>query len=296
MFIPVGDNIYKRTIPIVPLILILANVFIFWLELKSADPRTFVKTWGLVPSVLAKGKLIGLITHMFLHGSVAHLVGNMIVLWTFSVSLEISLGRWMMLAAYLIFGVTGGIVQAVMDWSSSVPIIGASGAVAGVMGAYVVLFGWTSKIHGILFLWLTPVRLTIPSWLVCGLWFAIQWYWAEWDPACKLGVAWYVHIGGFLAGVGLMSICRYDTDCDVRKSRYGHLALSSGKKCAVPEPGHGGRSPESHSMANLCPYCQCELSEENRIAPNMARCGKYECLRLICLTPTGDMSTISAVP
>lgn len=108
MFLPIGDNIERRTLPLVPVLLVFANLFVFLIECRAiaADPaggtvfEAFVMKWGLVPEDLARGQFLGLLTHMFLHGDVLHIAGNLIVLWAFACSLEIGLGRWSLLGFY----------------------------------------------------------------------------------------------------------------------------------------------------------------------------------------------------
>lgn len=288
MFVPLGDNIYRRSFPVLAPLLIAVNVIVFIVELRVDDPASFVKTWGLVPVRLASGEPLGLLTHMFLHGGIGHLLGNMFVLWAFSGSLELVLGRWSLLGVYILFGVAGGVAQAAMTWSSDIPIIGASGAIAGLIGAYMIFFGLLSRIEGILFLWLTPVRISVPAWLFCAGWFGLQWYYAEADAGLQSGVAWHAHLGGFLAGMIVAAICRNDTECDVRMDQHGNLTLAPTGNQDLSATDSSQLEPNWTPLEDNCPYCQAELGEHDRIGPNLARCGNASCARLIPLALSAD--------
>jgi membrane associated rhomboid family serine protease len=291
MFLPIGDNIDRRDFPIVPVLLIFANIIAFALEIricgdaKESDVEAFFQTWGLVPAELSDGKVIGILTHMFLHGGFSHIIGNMFFLWAFSCSLEISLGRATLFGFYLLFGIAGGLTHAFVDMQSELPLVGASGAIAGLIGAYTVLFGVTGKIRGLLFLWATPIRISIPAWLFGIGWFGLQMFNADADPKGMSGVAWYAHIGGFMAGVVTMLICRRDTQCDVKVDRYGHVSLEAPEALEASLAHDVAEMQAEIEMAvpPQCPYCAEAMDEQNRLADNLARCGSPACQRMIYL-------------
>ena len=302
----IGDNIDKRTFPVVPVILIVLNIVVFliqnriWTDAynpqhhKTELPQEyvdFVMTWGLVPCDVASGQVMGVLTHMFLHGGMLHLIGNMFFLWTFSYSLETGLGRWSLLGFYVLFGVVGGLSHAVFDLTCDLPLVGASGAIAGLMGAYTVLYGLGSKIHAILILFV-PVRVSVPAWLFGAGWFAMQFYSAGQDPDGASGVAWYAHIGGFLAGVIVTECCRYDTKADLVRDRQGLLRFEERNT-------QQGALPEDHAPAKTlpvpetCPHCGSELDEQNRLSECVARCGESECGRFIYLESPDEAAATS---
>ena len=294
MFLPLGDDIDKRSFPVIPTLLIVSNVIVFFLVARhlmetgaAKNPvmiREFFRTWGLVPSELADGKLIGLLTHMTLHAGLGHLLGNMIFLWAFACSLEVCLGRWALLGLYVLCGVVGGICQATFDWTSTAPIVGASGAIAGLMGSYAILFGPLSKIKGLLFLGFTPVRISIPAWLFASGWIASQMYFANQDVQGNMGVAWHAHLGGFMAGILVGSLLRYDTNKTLVKDRHGILRFEpTGGKSGTDQYDLEFAETATFPVPANCPYCQESLDETHRLAPNLARCGAATCQRMICL-------------
>ncbi len=299
MFLPTGDNVYKRTLPVVPTLLVLANVFVFALECRLFSSgnewqiREFFDTWGLVPADLAKGQVTGLLTHMFLHASVLHIVGNMFFLWALSGSLEIALGRATLVGFYLLFGVAAALSQAMMDWASTQPMIGASGAVAGLLGAYTILYGPTSWVHGVLFLGLTPVRVSIPTCLFGAGWFGLQMYLAHLDPENKSGVAIHAHIGGFVAGAIVISVFRYSVQHEVQRSGAGQLVLDNSRGSDRSGRANDGLTQQPRGIVPpTCPYCGRSLEESARIADNYARCSHLDCHRIICLDDSEAASSL----
>ena len=304
MFIPLGDDIERRTFPVLPVILIFANVLVFslqnrlWTEAVDAGYKgdepppsviEFTETWGLVPTDLAQGRVVGVVTHMFLHAGLLHLVGNMIFLWAFSCSLEVGLGRWRLLAFYLVCGVVGGLAHALFHLSDDLPLVGASGAVAGLIGAHTVLYGLGSQIKGVLLLGITPVRMSIPAWLFGLVWFILQFDLSEIlgfeflglgaDP--ESGIAWNAHIGGFLAGVVAMEIFRYKTKTSLVRGDGGDLFFEEGTSAAAPDVGQ--LRDATLAMPQICPECGQELTEQCRITDVLSRCENRECGRMIYL-------------
>jgi membrane associated rhomboid family serine protease len=288
MLIPIGDNIDRRDFPVVPILLIVANVFVFAFEYRllsgasMATSRAFFTQWGLVPSALAEGKgVITLFTHMFMHGGLMHLLGNMMFLWAFSCSLEIGLGRLTLLCFYFVFGLAGGLAHFAMHIDSAMPLVGASGAIAGLIGAYTVLFGYKGKIRMMLLLGWYPLRFNVPAWLFGGGWILWQLHLADVDPDLQGGVAWHCHIGGFIAGVLVMFMCRNDTNGELQSDGLGGLILNRNEPAENDE--HTAYDGTIAAMMPECPHCCCRLSEDNRVAGTLARCGNADCERLIYL-------------
>ena len=212
-------NLRPRThFPAVTIALIVINFIVFFYQL-TLDPRalqSFIMTYSMVPAraqlalahsqyTLAQG-FFPLFTSMFLHAGWLHIIGNMWFLWLFGPNVEDRLGHFPYLGFYLACGLGAGIAQTVFSLGSTIPGLGASGAIAGVLGAYVVFFP-SSRILTLvtLFFWWFFARL--PAVLFIGLWFAVQFLsgLGSLGSAQAGGVAWWAHVGGFLLGMLLVS-------------------------------------------------------------------------------------------
>lgn len=205
---PIRDHNPSGRVPYVTYALILVNIGIFfsyWLTIPN-EPRLamFYVEWGLVPQQVTSGAgLHGLITSMFLHGGFMHLAGNMLFLWIFGDNLEDVLGHVKYLGFYLLSGLAASTAQIGADPGSYVPMIGASGAIAGVMGGYLLLFP-RAKVD-VLIIFVIFFRIfPIPAWIMLGLWFAMQLVSGFSTPGDGGGVAYWAHAGGFIAGLVLM--------------------------------------------------------------------------------------------
>ncbi len=212
---PLRDDAPRFTIPYVTWTLIAVNVAVFMYQLlmNSVSPQAelaFIQTFGTVPArvtavftgseSLAAG-LIPIVTSIFLHGGWMHLIGNMWFLWIFGDNVEDELGHGFYLFFYLCCGIFATTAHYLADIGSMIPLVGASGAIAGVMGAYMVRFpkAQVTVLLPIIVFW-TVVRW--PAYLMLLVWFGIQFFngWANSDG----GVAWWTHIGGFVVGIGLV--------------------------------------------------------------------------------------------
>jgi len=200
--IPLGDASRRlRRWPLVTVLLIAANVYVFWQELTYGD--RFVYTWSVIPARIVAGHAwITLLTAMFLHAGWLHIIGNMIFLWAFGPEIEDAMGRVRFTAFYLIGGIIAMLAQVAVMPASRVPNLGASGAIAAVMGAFIVIYP-QDRIKTALF-FLLFVRIThIPAVLLIGVWFLLQLFSAG-QVAHHVqsgGVAYLAHVGGFLFGV-----------------------------------------------------------------------------------------------
>jgi len=198
----------------VTLILIGANLAVFFYEV-SLPPRlleNFILTYGAVPAAFRAAFLpqlshsvpfpwLSLITSMFLHGGILHIVGNMLYLWIFGDNVEDSMGRLKFLIFYFLCGISAALLQIAIRPGSTAPLVGASGAIAGVLGAYVLLFP-TARIQTLIFLFIFVRVVPLPAVVLLGLWFLMQVVSA---PASGgAGVAFFAHIGGFLTGMLLI--------------------------------------------------------------------------------------------
>jgi len=219
--IPFRDNIPSRRYPIVTLLLILMNVGVFIFQLTLTEPalEQFVVAYGVVPARLQLAAehpvqvvnltVVSMFTSMFLHAGWLHLLGNMWFLWIFGDNVEDRMGRIGFLAFYLLCGLAAGMVHILFNLDSRVPSVGASGAIAGVLGAYLLSYPFARVLTLVPFLIIWPV-IELPALLVLGSWFLIQLLngWAAITAASQTtgGVAWWAHIGGFLSGMILLRV------------------------------------------------------------------------------------------
>ncbi len=204
--IPLKDINPSRSTPFVNIALILINVAVFFYQatLPIRAQKAFIFAYGTIPAkipALLAGHgsvqiaLEPLFTSMFLHGGLMHLLGNMLFLYIFGDNIEDYFGHIGYLLFYLVCGVSSGLVHVLFNLTSAIPAIGASGAVSGVMGAYILLFP-RARILTFFFIFLIPV----PAFLILGYWFVFQFLEAlEGDPTG--GVAVWAHVGGFLFGM-----------------------------------------------------------------------------------------------
>ncbi len=198
--IPLGDASRRPAhIPIVTGLIVLANGIVFVLELMGGD--AFVMQWSAIPAQIVSGHhWITLITSMFLHGSWMHIVSNMIFLWSFGPEIEDAMGRWRYLAFYIAGGLVAMIAQVLAVSPSTVPNLGASGAIAAVMGAFLVTYP-RDRIRAVLFFFFFVRTTFIPAALLIGFWFLIQLFDAGSVAEVQTGgVAYLAHIGGFVFG------------------------------------------------------------------------------------------------
>ncbi|MCB1148780.1 MAG: rhomboid family intramembrane serine protease [Chlamydiia bacterium] len=199
--IPFGDDNSKNvTTPVVTYALLLLNVCVFLLEMNLGEP--FILKWSFVPSRFLEAPLANtptIFTAMFMHAGLAHIVGNMLYLWIFGDNVEERLGKVRFLLFYLFCGIAATFAQLAIDPSSTLPNLGASGAIAGVLGAYLKLFP-----HQKVKVLVGRVVTEMPALVVIGFWFLLQFVGtvgALQSTQEGGGVAYMAHVGGFLAGL-----------------------------------------------------------------------------------------------
>ena len=204
--IPLRDTQPSHSTPIVTVILISLNilVFLFQISLDAYERNFFIATYGIIPDRLHYASIL---TSMFLHGGWLHLIGNMWFLWIFGDNVEDVLGHGKFAMFYLLCGIAAAVVHILLNADSRVPTIGASGAIAGVMGAYLVKFPHSKIVTLVpIFVFLTTVE--VPAVFMLIYWFAIQIFSGVgsigYSNVGRGGVAWFAHIGGFLAGMLLV--------------------------------------------------------------------------------------------
>jgi membrane associated rhomboid family serine protease len=197
--IPLRDVIPSRTTPGVTVSLIAVNVavYLFQLMLTDRGQDAFIVGFGLIPAYFS---FVSVVTSMFVHGGLAHLAGNMLFLWIFGDNVEERLGRTRFIIFYLLAGVVGALAQIFSSPASKVPMIGASGAIAGVLGGYLMLYPRAKVVTFVGIPWLWHL-LDIPAWVFLGVWFLGQFWFSR-----TSGVAWMAHVGGFLAGLGAVRL------------------------------------------------------------------------------------------
>lgn len=203
---PIRDHNPSGRTAYVTIALVAINILVFlgyFLSKNDFQLNGFFGTWGLVPARIMAGEgLETLVTSMFLHGGWGHLAGNMLFLWIFGDNLEEEMGHVGFLVFYLAAGLSAGVAQIAADTGSPVPMVGASGAIAGVMGGYLLLFP-RARVD-VLFIFLVFFRIfAIPAWIVLGIWFALQLVSGVSTPGIGGGVAYWAHAGGFLGGLVL---------------------------------------------------------------------------------------------
>lgn len=222
----------RRRIPWVTWGLIAVNIIVFLYQVSlGSDAQAFMFAYSVVPVALAHGipqtslpgvpanlpfhtpvpVYLTLITSMFLHAGWLHIGGNMLFLYIFGDNVEDRMGHFPYLAFYLFCGVIAGISQAVVALNSSIPGLGASGAIAGVLAAYLVLFPW-AKVRTVIFIVIFFTVVTLPAFILIGIWFLLQFF----DGVAALGsaqqgmggVAYFAHVGGFVSGLVITLLLR----------------------------------------------------------------------------------------
>lgn len=208
--IPLKDTIPSRHWPIMTLLIIIANVyiFIFQQQLEPESYRSLNYSFGLVPfrffqnGINSFQDFIPFVTHLFLHAGWMHLIGNMWALWLFGDNVEDRMGSFRFLVFYISMGIIAGLVNIYFEPRLSIPTIGASGAIAGVMGAYFIMYP-SSKIVTFIPLFFIPLFIEVPAIIYLGFWLFSQIYSFLVNRQLETvsNIAWAAHIGGFIAGV-----------------------------------------------------------------------------------------------
>jgi membrane associated rhomboid family serine protease len=198
--VPLGDASRRPVrVPVVTAVIIVLNVIVFVLELMRGD--AFVMQWSAIPAQIVSGHhWITILTAMFMHGSWSHIIGNMIFLWAFAPEIEDAMGRGRYLIFYLLGGLVAMLAQIAADPHSTVPNLGASGAIAAVMGAFLVTYP-RDQIRTLLFIFIFGRITFIPAALLIGFWFLTQLFHAGAVAQVQSGgVAYLAHVGGFIFG------------------------------------------------------------------------------------------------
>ena len=208
---PLYDTARSRKFPLVNILLIGLNALAFLYEIRMApaELQAFIVANGLVPAQFIanpSGEWIRIFSSMFLHGGWFHIINNMWVLFIFGDNVEARMGRFRYLLFYLLSGIAAGLLQTYILPTSTVPMIGASGAVAGVLGAYLILFP-RSRVASLVPILFIFTLVEIPAFVFLLFWFLSQLFsgWMSLQGGSASGIAWWAHIGGFLFGVLMVS-------------------------------------------------------------------------------------------
>jgi len=210
---PLSDSIPARRFPVINILLIAATTFVFIQQLTSVNELEFIRSFALIPSLVnfeALDTLVPFVTAIFLHGGFLHIISNMWFLWVFGDNVEGHLGFILFPILYFLAGIVGNIAQYIVMPNSSIPMLGASGAVAGVLGAYYILFK-DAKIKTLIPFFGFFTTAEIPAPFMLGYWFVLQVF----SGAVSLpfsgdsgGVAFWAHVGGFVTGVAVAKLIR----------------------------------------------------------------------------------------
>ncbi len=217
--IPFRDNIPSKTFPIITVLLIIANVLVFLFEvtLRPRTLETLIATFGVVPAYVfawpglhdsLAALVVPFFTSMFLHGGWLHLIGNMWYLWIFGDNVEDKLGHFRYLIFYLLCGLGAAMVHTILNANTAIPTVGASGAIAGVLGAYAVTYP-TARVLTLVPIFVFIQIIEIPALIVLGFWFLMQLLEGTASLAVRTsantgGVALWAHVGGFIIGIILL--------------------------------------------------------------------------------------------
>ena len=226
--IPISDSgLERRRLPIVNVAFIAINVLVFLYELTlGGDRSVFYLTYGMIPDEFTSGSTFNLLrtpngnmdittpfptwgtifSAMFLHGGLMHFGSNMLYLWIFGDNVESRMGHVPYFVFYLVAGVAASWAQIAVDPSSQVPTIGASGAVAGVLGAYLMIFPFHKVRALVIFYFITVIR--VPAALLLGVWLLLQFWSGLGTPVGQAGIAYWAHIGGFMTGMAAVALFR----------------------------------------------------------------------------------------
>jgi membrane associated rhomboid family serine protease len=216
--IPLRDDNPTRTTPFLTVGLIAANalVFLYQLSLPPRAAKLFVYQFAMIPavvfgtdqlpaSVAAIPPTLTLFTSMFLHGGFMHLAGNMLYLWIFGNNIEDAMGHARFLVFYLVCGLLASLSHAFTNLGSEIPSLGASGAISGVLGAYLLLYP-RARVLVLIPLWIFMRLMYVPAAFALGIWFLMQLLSGGLSGSQGGGVAWWAHIGGFVAGMALVGL------------------------------------------------------------------------------------------
>lgn len=246
--IPIRDTTPTQNVPVVNNVFIAINVMVFLVQLLYGSGTEFqrlIYTYGLVParftlpgwdaSVSGISNSLTFVSFMFMHGGFLHLLGNMWSLYIFGDNVEDRLGPLRYTLFYMLCGITSGVTHLALNAHSTAPTIGASGAVAGVMGAYFILHP-KSKILTLIPIIIIPWFIEIPAYVFLGIWFLLQLFNAGASYGAGTGIAWWAHIGGFLGGILFLKLLDHLPSAGVTTTLRKATARKKSRRFQVLQP------------------------------------------------------------
>jgi hypothetical protein len=262
--IPIRDTIHAKQYPVVNMAIIGLNVLIFlWQPSNGPAQERFFYLYGLVPArytVPGIGayftfgeQVFSFISFMFLHGGFLHILGNMWFLYIFGENVESRLGPYRYLIFYLVCGVASGIAHFMFNPGANAPIIGASGAIAGVMGAYILLYP-RARILTLIPIFIFPWFIEIPAYFFLGFWFVIQFINATGSSADSSGIAWWAHVGGFLTGMLLLRLLLKLPSSGLSDPIRRVTERKKSSRLQLVRPSQAGQDPHLHGTLRITPY------------------------------------------
>ena len=262
--IPLRDTVRTRNYPVVNNTIIGINTVIFLYQLaQGAGLEKFIYIYGLVPArysvpqisayFTGSQQLFSLLSFMFLHGGFWHLLGNMWSLYIFGDNVEDRLGHLRYLVFYLACGVASGVCHLSLNLYSNVPTIGASGAIAGVMGAYFILHP-RARILTLIPIFFIPYFLEIPAYFFLGVWFVLQFLNAAGSHGQVSGVAWWAHVGGFVFGIIFLKIMQALPSVSAPAKFRQSTERKKTPRLQVIHPSGAGPDPNLYGMIVITPH------------------------------------------
>ncbi len=276
--IPLRDTTPTRNYPIVNTTIIGINVVVYFIQLlQSAEIDKFIYIYGLVPARYSVPQIaqyfttgqqvFSLVSFMFLHGGFWHILGNMWSLYIFGDNVEDRLGPIRYALFYLLCGIASGLSHMMLNLHSNLPTIGASGAIAGVMGAYFLLHP-RSKILTLIPIFFIPYFINIPAFVFLGLWFLLQFINAAGSQGLGGGIAWWAHIGGFIFGMLFLKLFSLLPDTGASNRLRQFTAKKKTPRLQVIRPAGSGNDQHLYGLIKITPY---EAAKGTRKLVNIPR-------------------------
>ena len=259
--IPIRDTIRSKTYPVVNMVLIGINVVMFLLQLSAgSDINRLIYLYGLVPARYSMPEVSGYFTSwqqgiaflsfMFLHGGFLHLIGNMWSLYIFGDNVEDHLGHLRYLIFYLLCGLASGVSHLFLNWNSEIPTIGASGAIAGVMGAYFILYP-RAKVLTLVPIFFFIHFIELPAFVFLGVWVLFQFLNAAGASANAGGIAWWAHIGGFVFGIVFLKLFALLPEVGADKRVRTLTRKRSTPRLQVIRPAPAGKGLDTYEVITI---------------------------------------------
>ncbi len=261
--IPLRDTIQSKNYPIVNVSIIAINILVYLFQMAYGQNLTrFIFTYGLVPARYSvpsiasqftlNEQVFSFFSFMFLHGGFWHLLGNMWSLYIFGDNVEDRLGPVRYLLFYVLCGFASGLAHLFTNWHSQVPTIGASGAIAGVMGAYFLLYP-RSRILTLIPIFFLPYFIEVPAFVFLGVWFLFQFLSAAGGPAQGGGIAWWAHIGGFIFGVIFLKLFLELPELGLTKRASSKISKKKTHRLQVLRSTESGAGADLHGSIVITP-------------------------------------------